>query len=83
MTSPVITIFVCDDPEAAWHLDLAEQSAADWAEHEHELDIEDAAALHTHEPDIFMAREGVDPHWPPPELDRFEMVGPEIISGKS
>lgn len=60
-----------------WFAFLAAQCERDWEEHEHEQWIEDAETLQEREPEIFQARDGVDPYWPPPELDRFEEIEPE------
>lgn len=77
MSELTITIFVCrGDLEAQWIEGLCAQQEAEYRQWQEDTDrayaLDDQMTLHQREPEMCSAREAVDPHWPPSEIDPFE-----------
>lgn len=71
-----ITIFVCN-PWDSYMDQLQAQSDEEWAEHELEMNFEDAQTLRARAPAMFEERAVTDPFWPPPELNDLEECEPD------
>lgn len=70
---PKTILIVCCNTEEAWHRRMAEACELEWAEHEHELDLEEAESFQHLEIEFCDMREDVDPYW---VSDWFDVAEP-------
>lgn len=61
--TPTVTLIVCTNIEETYHANLAAQCEADYAHHDHELDLADAEDHQHIEVEFCRQRVATDPHY--------------------